>query len=552
MLIRKSTIPLLSALLLGSAVHAQPVPPSRVTAGELQAVLAGPVAPQCPGIPSLRTVAVGEALLELYERSGFVSRWEAPERLVALQHELTQLADDGLIPADYIYALNALPATEACDELRVSSEYLLALEHLSRGRLTQQSFMRQWFNIDVVPANSSNLVDLALQGLKDMPAAFDAARPALPLYRELRVAYRQMNKQPARLPVLPPGATIKPGLEDPRLEQLAQRLRVEGYLAEAGQAATGPSALRYDFELEQAVRRFQADHGLEVDGLVGVQTLAALNVSPLQRVQQVRINLERLRWLNTQRSDYMLLVNIAGGDIRLYRGMDIAWQSVVMSGRPERPTPALISRLDRITLNPSWTVPPTILKEDKLPQIRRNPAFLQENDLQVLDFQGRAVDPGKVNWNNPTGIMLRQPPGPSNPLGKVAFRFPSPFAIYLHDTPSQNLFAKSARNVSSGCVRVQDAEGLAQQLLAEKSAAELQEIAQLQDSGETHEISLRNGPQLIIAYWTAEADSTGRVRFLPDPYNVDHALMTAFRNLDAAHTAVAQETPPPGANTCSG
>ena len=547
MLSKKFTIPF---LLLSVAIHAQTAPISSVSSANLQAMLTASAERQCSGLKSLRTVSAHSALLEVYQQSGFVSLWQAPARLAALKHELSQLADDGLIPADYSDALDASPPTEACDELRVTSEYLLALEHLEYGRLAPENFAPQWQQANPVADDANDLVDIALRGLQDMSAAFDAARPALPLYRELRLAYQQMNKQPAPQQPLSAGPTIKPGLDDPRLPQLVQRLQAAGYLEQASAYTNGAGRVVYGAEIEQAVRRFQADHGLQVDSAVGVQTLAALNVSPLQRLQQVRINLERLRWLNTQRSDPMLLVNIAGGDIRLYRNQAIVWQSRVMSGRPERPTPALISRINRITINPSWTVPPTIFKEDKVPQILRNPDFLVENDLHVLDFQGRAVDPSQVDWNNPTGIMLRQPPGPANPLGSIAFRFPSPFAIYLHDTPSKNLFEKSARNVSSGCVRVEDAQGLASQLLAEKSDEERKEIVLMQESGETHEITLRNGPQLIITYWTAEAGNTGRVRFFRDPYNLDHALMMAFRDLDEAYQTVAQVTPEQAAIVC--
>jgi murein L,D-transpeptidase YcbB/YkuD len=541
MLINKCTIPLL--LLLSFAIYAQPLPIDGVSSVNLQAMLTAAPERQCSGLASLRTASAQSALLEMYQRSGFVSWWQAPERLAALKYELTQLADDGLILADYSYALNASPPADACDELRVTSEYLLALEHLGFGRLAAEKFAPQWQPANVVTDNTSVLADLAQRGLQDMSAAFDAARPALPLYRELRLAYQHMDKQPAPQQALPAGPTLKPGLEDLRIPQLVHRLQAEAYLDQTSASSNKTSPLYYDAEIEQAVRRFQSDHGLQVDSAVGVQTLAALNVSPQQRLQQVRINLERLRWLNTQRSDYMILVNIAGGDIRLYRDQAIVWQSRVMSGRPTRPTPALISRINRITLNPSWTVPPTIFKEDKLPQIRRNRDFLVQNDLHVLDFQGRGVNPAQVDWNNPTGIILRQPPGPTNPLGKLALRFPSPFAIYLHDTPSQNLFAKSDRNVSSGCVRVEDVQGLTSQLLAEKSDEERQEIALLLESGETHEISLRNGPQLIITYWTAEAANTGRVKFFRDPYTLDYALMTAFRDLDEANQRVAQVTP---------
>src|SRR5690554_3665321 len=122
------------------------------------------------------------------------------------------------------------------------------------------------------------------------------------------------------------------------------------------------------------------------------------------------------------------------------------------------------SQINQVTLNPSWTIPPTILKEDKLPQIRSNPAYFSERNMQVLDHQGNQLDPAQIDWHNPRGILLRQPPGPDNPLGRMVFRFDNPFAVYLHDTPSQSLFARAVRNVSPGCERVDQASELANSL----------------------------------------------------------------------------------------
>src|SRR5690606_25966105 len=186
----------------------------------------------------------------------------------------------------------------------------------------------------------------------------------------------------------------------------------------------------YDEALEQAVRLFQANQGLQADGIVGPQTLTALSATPAQRRLQVQINLERMRWLNAQRSDYLLLVNVASGQLQLLRGNDTVWQARAQTGRPSRPTPALISRINRITLNPSWTVPPTILREDILPQLRRDLSYLEQRGMQALDPQGKVLDPRELDWNNPRGVILRQPPGPSNPLGQLVFRLPNPFAIY--------------------------------------------------------------------------------------------------------------------------
>jgi murein L,D-transpeptidase YcbB/YkuD len=177
-------------------------------------------------------------------------------------------------------------------------------------------------------------------------------------------------------------------------------------------------------------------------------------------------------------------------------------------------------------------MPPTIVREDALPQIRRNPNYLQEKNLQVLDLQGRPVDPNTLDWRNPTGVMLRQPPGPTNPLGQVVFRLDNPFAIFLHDTPSQDQFAKSSRSVSSGCVRVENAAQLADLLLTSASAEQRSLLLSLQESDVTREVMVPGGPQLIIAYWTAEAGADGRSVLMQDPYNLDQALMNTFTRIE--------------------
>ncbi|WP_373288207.1 L,D-transpeptidase family protein [Halopseudomonas pertucinogena] len=181
-----------------------------------------------------------------------------------------------------------------------------------------------------------------------------------------------------------------------------------------------------------------------------------------------------------------------------------------------------------MTLNPSWTIPPTILREDKLPQIRSNPAYFSDRNLMVLDTEGTQLDPASVDWDNPRGILLREPPGPNNPLGRMVFRFDNPFAVFLHDTPSQALFARAVRNVSSGCVRVEQADELADYLFHTLDNHQRDRIQQRMDSGKTHEIRVENGPQVLLTYWTAEGTADGRLRFTPDPYGLDAPLIRAY------------------------
>lgn len=504
----------------------------------IQQVLGNEPETRC-NLPLLRSQPVGLALDALYRSGGYISIWQDEKRVDGWLAELQKLAADGLNPDEYI-APAAEDADPVCTELHYSAQYLLSLEHLSRGRLDQQGHEPVWEPSSQLPILQVEVARLGILGLEDMSRAFELARPSLPLYQQLRDAYQQLgDKLPSFMP-FPDGALLKPGEADPRLPQLMQRLISGGYLDP--QASAGPidlpvrieprvitgQPLLYQETLQQAVRAFQADHGLQPDAVIGPQTIAALNISPEQRQQQVRINLERLRWLDARRQHHSLLVNAAGSKAFLYEGDDVRWQSRVQSGSPDRATPLLDSRINRVTLNPSWTIPPTIMREDKLPQIRSNPAYFEERNLRVLDTEGHPLDPASIDWHNPRGILLREPPGPNNPLGRMVFRFDNPFAVFLHDTPSQSLFARAVRNVSSGCVRVEQADELADYLFYSLDNQQRERIEQRMTSGNTHEVGIRNGPQVLLSYWTAEATDEGQLRFTPDPYELDESLMKAY------------------------
>lgn len=449
--------------------------------------------------------------------------WRDEAHLGALRTQLGELADDGLNPADYPMP-SQLEALPGCADLQASHAYLRALQHLRSGRLAQMRYEPLWHAPDAPrPDLQLAVLSIALRDLDDPARAFAAARPALPQYQHLRVLYASLRERPlARWAALPDGPLLRPGQDDPRVPALRARLAAEGYLPDEPAIAVGS---RHDAALIKALEDFQRDHALKPDGVLGSASLAELNVDPLTRRDQLRVNLERLRWLADDLAEAQVVINVAAAELQVYRDGREQWRTRTQVGKPTRQTPLLFSRIDRLTLNPRWIVPPTILREDKLPEIRRDPEYLARHQMSVHDRAGNALDPATIDWDNPGPIRLSQAAGAQNPLGRLALRFPNPYAVYLHDTPSQALFDKSPRFFSSGCVRVEAVTSLLAFLLSPEALADVElRIA----SGNTQEYRVRPKVPVLIGYWTAEVGSDGRLRYAPDIYGHDPLLLKAL------------------------
>ena len=300
----------------------------------------------------------------------------------------------------------------------------------------------------------------------------------------------------------------------------------------------------FDADLGEAVRRFQSRHGLVADGLVGASTLQVLNVTPAERIDQIRINLERARWLREElaSADDFVIVNIAGFYVRLFEGGQARWESRVIVGTEYDQTPIFAADMKYLVFNPTWSVPRSIIREEMIPDMKNNPAYLSAGNYQLLDAAGRAVSPASVDWssigpdNFPYGIV--QQPGPDNALGRVKFMLPNEHAVYLHDTPGQELFARTGRTFSHGCVRTENPLEFAARLLADQAEWSAAAIDNLVASGETSTVFLSEPLRVFILYWTAEPAAEGGVRFYEDVYGRDAAVLEAlnapFRALTAA------------------
>ncbi|MGC5700792.1 L,D-transpeptidase family protein [Pseudomonas sp. NFXW11] len=482
-----------------------------------------PAAPWAAACPALHLDAASRQLLQsFYQQLGEQPLWSAAGRLTALQEQLAQLVDDGLDPGRYRLPAQGAAGDDLCSDIQISQQYLQALQDLHYGRLAQSRFEPLWRAQPLPDDRQARLLAIAGPGLANLAAAFEQARPGLEQYRNLRQAYARLRQQP--LPswsAVAGGPLLRPAMQDKRVPDLAQRLYHGGYLPSP--SVDGDNT--YSEALVSAVKNFQLSHSLQADGVLGAGTLKELNVSPTLRREQLRINLERLRWLAQDFEANIVLVNVAAAQLTFYQHDAVVWQTRTQVGRAERQTPLLKSQVTRLTLNPTWTVPPTILKEDKLPEIRRDQGFLNRQNLQVLDANGQPLAAEDIDWERPGNILLRQGAGPRNPLGRIAIRFPNPFSVYLHDTPSQALFSKGPRAFSSGCVRVEQALQLRDWLL---SPAERLRTNDLLATGLTHEFRLAKPVPILLSYWTVQADSHGQLLYAPDIYGHDEVLSSAL------------------------
>jgi murein L,D-transpeptidase YcbB/YkuD len=228
-----------------------------------------------------------------------------------------------------------------------------------------------------------------------------------------------------------------------------------------------------------------------------------------------------------------VIVDIAGFEVSYFRDGQRLLHSRAQVGRPYRSTPLFRDSITYIEFNPTWTVPPSILKQDVLPAIKRDPSYLRSRNMQVLTMAGEVVDPASVDWQQYPRrgfpYMIRQQPGPQNALGRVKIMFPNEHMIYLHDTPSRNLFQRSERTFSSGCIRVEEIEELVQLLLDDSSKWNRSTIDATIDARKTRRVSLANPVPIYLVYWTVEVEEGGEVHFKHDPYDRDRSLLKALQ-----------------------
>jgi murein L,D-transpeptidase YcbB/YkuD len=491
------------------------------------------------------------ALPSFYEKRAYRLAWSDDDgplsQLEALIQAIKGAGQEGLTPADYHLAkietfvkqvrqnqenrFSPTPRLLVDLDLLATDAFLIYGSHLLAGRVNPETIDPEWI-ANRRDADFASVLQVALDS-NQVEQTLTELLPPQPGYARLKQVLASYKEIAAKggWPVVPQGPKMQKDDRGERIALLRARLFASG---ELNAKSTADSTL-FDEELDLAVRGFQHRYGLDADGTVGPATLEALNVSAQKRVEQIRVNLERWRWLPQNLGERYILVNIANFGLDVIEQTKPIMTMRVVVGKYFRRTPVFSDRMTYLVLSPYWHVPPRIAVEDKLPLIRKNPDYLSQENIKVYqgwDAKTKEIDPKSIDWSQITArnfnYRLRQEPGPKNALGRVKFMFPNKFDVYLHDTPSRELFSKTVRTFSSGCIRIEKPIELAEYLLQKDPQWNRESILDAIDKRIERTVLLPESIPIHLLYWTAWAEEDGTVQFRNDIYGRDKLLCDAL------------------------
>jgi murein L,D-transpeptidase YcbB/YkuD len=440
-------------------------------------------------------------IISFYEARGHKPLWHSADGLTQtgqrLRSQLSRAAEDGLRPEDYATPrlINPRPLDLALADIRLTALAVRYARDARGGRIDPRRLSALITPKLDLPAASEVLA--RLDGHAEPDTVLASYQPAHEGYRALKAKLAELRQsQPQAQPSvrIPAGPAIRIGMRDDRITLIRARF---GFAPEDGRV--------HDAGLATLVASFQRDNALPANGVINRATIDAMNGGgPTAKSADLIANMERWRWLAGDLGSEYLIINVPEYMVRKVDHGEVVHAARVVVGKAERPTPIFSDLMDHLVLNPSWTIPPTILREDILPKLAADPGYAERRGYQVIR-----------RGNN---ITVRQPPGPANALGNIKFMFPNDHAVYLHDTPSRNLFASARRAYSSGCVRVERPLKLAELVLAGTDGGwSEQRLQSLVGSGE-RTIRLTRKLPIHIVYMTQAVDTDGTLRNFEDIY----------------------------------
>ncbi len=362
----------------------------------------------------------------------------------------------------------------------------------------------------------SDGVEETLASLADRHYRYPPLRKALDRYQGIAAE--------GGWPAVEADGPLRPGDTGSPVEDLRERLAATGDLSDA--SAEGDT---YSEAVTEAVLRFEERHGLETDGVVDEGDREVLNVSAQERARQLGLNLERYRWMPSDLGHEHVFVNLMDFRVQAYRGGEEVLSMPIVVGEQGWETVAFADTLQYAMFGPEWNVPPSIATEDLLPQLKENPDLIEERGYEILTAQGDTVGVDSLSAEalEEGRLRIRQKPGPQNPLGRVKYMFPNEHAIYLHDTPAEQVFDQRVRTSSHGCIRLAEPVEFGAYLF-ERDEMSREEIQSLMQSAEQKRVDVRDPIPVYIVYLTAWATPEGTVHFRKDRYEYDESLERAL------------------------
>jgi murein L,D-transpeptidase YcbB/YkuD len=494
-----------------------------------------------------------EYVSNLYSKNDYNPFWTEPGYIDDAIYSIKSSYEDGLQADDYhletILRLQSELAINDGDkvgkvvqvdkvekmaelDLLLTDGIIFYADHLLYGKIDPVTLLPTWnFGFAPIPdLNASTFSEYITND--EIPNRLRNLRPDMPMYDSLLVIlarYRVIADKGGWQTVLA-GGKIEPDDKDARIPAIRKRLLITGDL----NAKDSLSSDLYDKILEQDIKAFQAAHALDADGIIGVGTFRELNVPVEERINALRINLERVRWLAGNLPESYIIVNIAAFWLIMVKDNQIVHSASVVVGKPLNKTPIFRDKMRYIEFNPTWMQPTSIIKNETVPKLKKDSTYLEKEHLELLDLKGNLVPTSTLDMKNLSAdhfpYLVRQQPGPWNALGAIKFMFPNKYDIYLHDTPSKSLFARGSRAYSHGCIRVDKPVDLAVKLL-EGTEYDRKKINEVIATRVPTRVNLPEKLDILLLYWTCGIDKNKKLFFVPDIYERDQAVL---RELDKA------------------
>ena len=487
---------------------------------------------------------LGEAY-QFYAHRNFDPIWSSGGRLTELAYEfrfeLRQSLYDGLQPATYHLALidsyvatvekreaakeGLVPKELAELELLMTDAFFALAEDLDLGIVNPERLAAKWS----IPRKRKALEydSLLTQAWRtaELRSQLALLSPKTPSYSKGKLLLRQLEERAKGKEInwkpIKTDRVLRPGESNAFLLQVRERLAFWGYLEALGRT----DAKIYDSLLVREVLAFQEEKGIKVDGILGYATLQALNESPAQLMDKIKVNLERMRWIPEHFfKGEAILVNVPSFELVYHKGADTLFTTKVIVGTIKHQTPVFTAPLSYLVFSPYWNIPPSIAKNETLPAIRKNANYLQRNNMEVVNTAGQPLS--QVNWNaKPFPYLIRQKPGESNALGQVKFMFPNPNNVYLHDTPAKQLFDQDLRAFSHGCIRMAQPRDFAELLLKNSEGWTSEKVGLAMGQDKEKIVNLPYKIPVGIVYFTFWTEADGKPRFFVDIYKRDAEVL---------------------------